>query len=166
MSRHYEETNNRNNRTYNRSTSSRSNGYVYGSAALYYDRNYEQRRHREYSREAQRPEQNTQTGVSHFPLVLVTGMLVFLTVAVIYYVQLMAGVSTTNNNISSMQNQIKTLKTANDQRYEEINSSINFDQIKEIAINELGMKYADADQVVTYSNESDDYVHQVNEVGK
>ena len=93
-------------------------------------------------------------------------MLVFLTVAVIYYVQLMAGVSTTNNNISSMQNQIKTLKTANDQRYEEINSSINFDQIKEIAINELGMKYADADQVVTYSNESDDYVHQVNEVGK
>ncbi len=104
--------------------------------------------------------------VSHVPALLLTGMVAFLTVSVIYYVQLMAAVATTNSNISSMQSRLKTLKTANDQHYEEINSSISLEEIKEIAINELGMKYAGAEQIVKYSSNPNDYVHQVAEVGR
>lgn len=93
-------------------------------------------------------------------------MLAVLTASVIGYVQLMSNVSATSNSISSLETQIKNLKTSNDQKYAEITSSISLDKIKEIAINELHMKYADESQIVTYSNDTGDYVKQLQEVGK
>ncbi|WP_130837958.1 hypothetical protein [Lachnoclostridium sp. Marseille-P6806] len=141
--------------------------YMYESAAreLSYEeegrRNTQPRRKSRSVRSVEQP-----VSVSHVPALLLTGMVAFLTVSVIYYVQLMAAVATTNSNISSMQSRLKTLKTANDQHYEEINSSISLEEIKEIAINELGMKYAGAEQIVKYSSNPNDYVHQVAEVGR
>jgi len=140
--------------------------YVYGSAALD-DEHYEQRRERRRQSAAvpARREEHEQSA-SVFSVFLALFMMILLTVSVIGYVQLMSNVTVTSNNISSLETQIKNLKTENDQKYEEITSSINLDEIKEVAINELGMKYADSDQIVTYNNDSDDYVHQVQEVGK
>ena len=78
----------------------------------------------------------------------------------------MSQVTVSQNHISDLTTQIEDLKTKNDQRLEEINSSISLAEIKEIAIGELGMKYADSSQIVTYNSQSDDYVHQVIEADK
>ncbi len=78
----------------------------------------------------------------------------------------MSQVTVSQNHISDLTTQIEDLKTKNDQRLEEINSSISLAEIKEIAIGELGMKYADSSQIVTYNSQSDDYVHQVTEADK
>ena len=46
-----------------------------------------------------------------------------------------------------------------------INDSISLEEVREKAIKDLGMKYADRDQVVVYSGTEEDAVHQVSEVG-
>ena len=49
---------------------------------------------------------------------------------------------------------------ANDETYTKIMSSIDLEEIKRIAVNELGMKYAKEGQVVEYTGEGNDYVRQ------
>jgi len=56
------------------------------------------------------------------------------------------------------------LKLANDEEYSRITSSIDIEEIKRIAIGELGMNYALEGQIVTYTNECSDYVKQVAEI--
>jgi cell division protein FtsL len=141
----------------------RGSAYLYGSEAP-------ELAYRERERRAVRQPQRTRTAEreenSLFSVILVVFMLAVLTASVIGYVQLMSNVSATSNSISSLETQIKNLKTSNDQKYAEITSSISLDKIKEIAINELHMKYADESQIVTYSNDTGDYVKQLQEVGK
>ena len=56
------------------------------------------------------------------------------------------------------------LKLANDEEYTKIMSSVDLEEIKRIAIEELGMKYAKDGQVITYSGEGNDYVRQYKEI--
>lgn len=121
----------------------------------------EQRARREEEMRLEEEERRREAAASRASVAAVAVMLVFLTVSIIGYVRLMSQVTVSQNHISTLTTQIEDLKTKNDQRLEEINSSISLAEIKEIAIGELGMKYADSSQIVTYSSNSDDYVHQV-----
>ena len=49
---------------------------------------------------------------------------------------------------------------ANDEEYSRIISSVDLDHVKNVAINELGMQYAEEGQVVTIETQGDDYVRQ------
>ncbi len=64
-----------------------------------------------------------------------------------------------------MEQQLSEMKAENDAAYNEINDSISLEEVREKAIKDLGMKYADRDQVVVYSGAEEDAVHQVSEVG-
>ena len=68
--------------------------------------------------------------------------------------------------IASCQKQLTQLRENNEESLNRIESSVNLDDIKYTAITELGMAYATKDQIVIYSNDSDDYVHQSREVGR
>ena len=48
--------------------------------------------------------------------------------------------------------------------YTKIMSNVDLDEIKRIAIGELGMKYAKEGQVITYSGEGSDYVRQYGDI--
>ena len=48
--------------------------------------------------------------------------------------------------------------------WKNIETSVDLEQIKQKAINDLGMKYPAADQVVTYSVQSSDYMNQYGSV--
>ena len=50
--------------------------------------------------------------------------------------------------------------------YSKAVSSVDLDKIRDIAINELGMVYANQDQIVTYEKQDKDYVRQYEEVPK
>ena len=56
------------------------------------------------------------------------------------------------------------MKLENDETYTKIMSSVDLEEIKRIAINELGMKYAKEGQVITYSGEGSDYVRQYDDI--
>ena len=47
-----------------------------------------------------------------------------------------------------------------------INSNINLEEIKQVAIGEFGMVYAEEGQIVFYENEGSDYVRQIADIPK
>ena len=53
------------------------------------------------------------------------------------------------------------MKIANDEAYSRITGNIDLEEIKRIAIGELGMTYAQEGQIITYSNVGNDYMRQV-----
>lgn len=98
-------------------------------------------------------------------IVFMAGVMVAMSAALMIYISLTAQVTSAVSEIASLESQLSTLKSDNDEQLNEVNSKINLDDIKYRAIADLGMTYADKDQIVTYSNDSGDYVRQVQQVG-
>ncbi len=76
------------------------------------------------------------------------------------YLQLQADNTARVKNIASLESQLTELKQENDEEYNRVVISVDLEEIREIAINELGMVYAQEDQVVLYDGEGSDYVKQ------
>ena len=66
--------------------------------------------------------------------------------------------------IASLESRLNSLKLSNDEELSRINSSIDLEEIKRIAIGELGMVYATEGQIINYTNEGSDYVRQVGDI--
>lgn len=62
--------------------------------------------------------------------------------------------------VAAMESQLNDMRLKNDEKLQRINSSIDMDEIKRIAVEELGMTYAKEGQVVSISGEGSDYVRQ------
>ena len=54
------------------------------------------------------------------------------------------------------------MKEQNNTKYNSVMDSVNLDEIREKAMNELGMVYATSDQVIEYDRPSGDYVKHKN----
>lgn len=80
------------------------------------------------------------------------------------YVKLQSDITIHVNNISRLESELNDLKLSNDEMYTKIVSSVDLEEIKRIAVNELGMKYAKEGQVITYSGEGSDYVRQYSDI--
>ena len=81
-----------------------------------------------------------------------------------HYLKLQAQVTESRKEISRMESSYSDLKLSNDAAYSKAVSSVDLDAIRDIAINELGMVYANQDQIVTYDKQDKDYVRQYEEV--
>ncbi|MBQ9437616.1 MAG: hypothetical protein IJU50_04730, partial [Lachnospiraceae bacterium] len=68
--------------------------------------------------------------------------------------------------ISQMESSLNTLKQKNDEAYSRITGGVDLEEIRRIAIYELGMQYADQGQVVKYKEDGGDYVRQFREIEK
>ncbi len=102
-----------------------------------------------------------------FGSVFILAVCAVLTLGVcVSYLQLQAENTRSVKNIAKMENQLSDLITENDDAYNRLVSSIDLNSIRETAINELGMVYADSDQVVLYDGQTNDYVRQYKEVPK
>ena len=53
------------------------------------------------------------------------------------------------------------MRLSNDEQLARIESAVDIEKVKQIAIEELGMTYAKEGQVVTISGEGSDYVRQL-----
>lgn len=80
------------------------------------------------------------------------------------YVKLQSDITNHITNISKLESQLNELRLANDETYTKIVSSVDLEEIKRIAVNELGMKYAKEGQVVQYTGEGNDYVRQYSDI--
>ena len=76
------------------------------------------------------------------------------------YVNLQADITNRMNHISSLERELNHMRLANDEEYMRIMSDVDLEEIKRVAIQELGMKYANEGQVIMYSGEGSDYVRQ------
>ena len=79
----------------------------------------------------------------------------------INYLNLKSELTTTITTIAKMEKEYANLKMSNDEDYSSVEASINVEEIRRIAIEELGMTYAGDGQIISFSAEGDDYVRQV-----
>lgn len=80
------------------------------------------------------------------------------------YLQLQEETTSRVKNIAALETQLEELRKENDDNYTRIMTSVDLDYIRDVAINELGMVYANADQVVLYDGGTKDYVRQSGEI--
>ncbi len=77
------------------------------------------------------------------------------------YIQLQADITRVTEHIASQERELNNLKVANDENLSRITSSVDMEEVKRVAIGELGMVYPQEGQIITYSNEGCDYVRKV-----
>lgn len=99
------------------------------------------------------------------------GYVAFLAVAMLVagyvligYIQLQAELTAKVEQIAALESQLNSLKLSNDEELARINSSLDLEEIKRIAVGELGMVYATEGQIVNYDSEGNDYVRQISDI--
>lgn len=80
------------------------------------------------------------------------------------YINLTNSITTHMDNISALEQNISDLKASNSATESRIASQTNLGEIKAVAVNEMGMAYANADQIVYYDMESSDYMNQYHNI--
>lgn len=99
------------------------------------------------------------------------GSVLFMAVAMVaagfiltWYLTLQSDITNSIKHISALESQLNYLKLANDENYSRITSDVNLEEVKRIAIQELGMRYAEEGQIVTFNGEGSDYVRQTGDI--
>ena len=88
-------------------------------------------------------------------------LVVALTLCLIGYIKLMSDISATNKKIASLEAQVSEMKSSNNEVYNELTGNVDLEKIRRTAIDEFGMKYAEQDQIVIYSDTKGDSVRQI-----
>lgn len=66
--------------------------------------------------------------------------------------------------IAALESQINDLKADNDEQYKRVMGSVDLDHIKEVAINDLGMRYPTRDQIVYYTVDKTNFMDQYQDI--
>ena len=81
-----------------------------------------------------------------------------------YYLEQQALATSSQKKIASLESQLAELRKTNADELNRIETSVNLEEIREIAMNELGMVYATEENVVLYENTRQNYVSQYNDI--
>ena len=100
-----------------------------------------------------------------------SGYVVFLTVTsvitlflCVYFVQLKAQLTTQTQSIAKQESALSTLKADNDALYNAVVASVDLEHVKDVATNELGMKYPSEEQIIQFDTAGSSYVRQYQDV--
>ncbi len=78
----------------------------------------------------------------------------------IQYLQLQSDITNSVKQISTLESQLNRMRAENDDTESRIKGAVGLEDIKQSAMDELGMQYARENQIVTYSSDDTDYVRQ------
>ncbi len=96
--------------------------------------------------------------------------LTLVSIATVYtcvrYLQLKATLKAQITANEKLESTLVNLRSENDALLENVNNTQDWNHIKDVAINELGMKYATEDQIVWYNTDDCSYVRQYSDVPK
>lgn len=154
----------------------RNGNYIDGNtvrrmeAAPDYRREREERIRREREKEQQRrqravrrnQERALRTSKSYVAF-MTMAVLVFATFTGLY-IKIQSDVTVRMKTIASLESQIADVKADNDEAYKRINTSVNLEAVRNVAMTELGMSYARESQIIYYSVDDDDYMNQYSEI--
>ncbi len=118
---------------------------------LLHERNEKERRRRERARALRRQKANT-VYMIFGAAAIVAGL--------VCYISMTNSIITHKKAVESLQTQIEELELSVAATQSRIDTATNLAEVKAIAIEELGMDYATAEQIVYYSIQSDDYMSQ------
>ncbi len=150
-----------------RTAAGRGQTYVYGNAVRKLDvtREIEKKPVRKLSRTARKNRERAKYMSAGYVLFL-SAALAVTGIILTGYIGLQSDITNSVQHISTLEKQLNDLKLANDEEYSRITSSVNLEEIKRIAIQELGMQYAGEGQIVSFASENNDYVKQMADIPK
>ena len=102
--------------------------------------------------------------VSRIYIFFLVAVMVICSAVCIWYVSLCFEVTAIQKKLSGMESQLNNLRLANEEEYDRIIGAVDMEEIKRIAMDELGMKYPDEGQVVSIPGQGDDYVRQYEDI--
>ena len=94
-------------------------------------------------------------------VIFLTAAMVFTVVICIQYLMLRSDVTNKVKELAKLEAQLNEMKAENDDTENRIKGAVDLEEVKYRAMNELGMQYAHADQIVAYECEDTDYVRQL-----
>lgn len=161
--------------TYVRKTTSRDmsrrNAYIQGNTArkLNYVPQQETRRVEERrvdERVRRQVQKNRQRAMQLSPAyILFLSVAVLVTVGICgLYISLQSNINKQMSNIATLESQLLELRTDNDAALKRVEASINLDEIKAFAMEELGMVYPQKDQIVYFEVDTNDYMNQYQDI--
>lgn len=99
------------------------------------------------------------------------GYVLFLAIAMVAagvvltgYLKLQSDITNSISNISVLESRLNNMRLDNDETYSRISSNVNLEEVRRIAIQELGMQYANEGQIIVFDGEDSDYVRQTGEI--
>lgn len=150
------------------------NAYIHGSAVPKPELPKRQ------SPERQKPDRQKQPRISHtvrrnqeralhmdFPYVCALTLAAVCTLYLcVSYLHLQSSITSRIHNIESLEKKLETLRSENNALETRINTSIDLDHIYQVATTELGMVYANKNQVILYNKTESEYVRQYEDIPK
>ena len=85
-------------------------------------------------------------------------------IILISYIRIQSDIIISVRNIASMERELNDLRLSNDEDYARAVSSVDLEEIRRVAIGELGMRYAKEGQIINVSGEGISYVRQLAEI--
>lgn len=136
--------------------------FVHGSTAPKIDiqRQLQEEPKRQLSNNARRNREKARHMSVGYVLFL-TAALSLVACVLIHYLQLQASLTNEIKMVSKLESQLNTLKMDNDEEYNRILNSVDLEQVKRVAIGELGMVYASEGQIILYESVGNDYMRKV-----
>ncbi len=82
-------------------------------------------------------------------------------IVLVNYLQIQSEITRKAEVVARMEKELNDMRLSNDEEYNRIASNIDMEEIRRVAIGELGMVYAGEGQIVAYSYEGNDYMRRV-----
>lgn len=82
------------------------------------------------------------------------------------YIQLQSELTALTKTVAGKESELNQMRLSNDEKYNRIISGIDLEEIRRVAMGELGMVYAEEGQIITYENKTSDYMRRVTGNGK
>ncbi len=140
--------------------------YVYGNTVRKQSAVPQQQPERQPKQPSQRVKKNQKNALR-----MNRGYVIFLAVAAIaalfvcvQYLQLQAEVTTRSSNVTTLQKTLETKKEVNNTKYNSVMDSVNLEEIRDRAMNELGMVYAKEGQIIRYKDPASNAVTQYSSI--
>lgn len=122
----------------------------------------------QYQRMRRRVRRNQEKALQmDLPYVLMlTVAAVFALYICVGYLHVQSSITGRIHNIEVLEQKLERLKSENDSLETRINTDMDLDHIYEVATKELGMVYANKDQVILYDKTESEYVRQYEDIPK
>lgn len=139
----------------------RQNAYVYGNTVRKLEpQRYPEAPRRQHQHEV-RKNRDRARHMNFGYVLFLAAALCTAALVLVNYIQLQAELTSRTKTVAAKEIELNSLRIANDETYNKILNSVNLEDVKRIAIGELGMVYAQDGQIITYTSESSDYMRQV-----
>ena len=127
-------------------------------------RKIEENKKRKSRRNAVKRNRERALHMSRGYVAFLSACVVVVALSAVSLIQIQSQVTQRMEHIAALESQITDLKADNDARYKEIVTSVDLEYIKDVAINQLGMNYATAEQLIYFTVDNQNFMDQYGDI--